>query len=282
MGFQRVSLEQQCPICGKPDWCLLSQDKQVAICSRIESPKLAGRAGAGWLHFLDEHATSRSWRQSQRSSPSVATSGLDLQRLADECHAAMKPAAVMWLSDELGVEPNALRDLRTGWNASRKAWSFPMREPNGAVSGIRYRAANASKFSEKGGREGLFFVPRYLESASTLCIVEGASDTASLLSLGITNCVGRSSCNGNSEQLVNLSHRLEVSHAVIIPDNDEPGIRGAEKLKALLGNSAELLPLPRSTKDVRECIQSDENAAWLSDMLQMRLKSCVMEGGADQ
>jgi len=32
----RVSRRQPCPICGKPDWCLMAEDGSAAICARIE------------------------------------------------------------------------------------------------------------------------------------------------------------------------------------------------------------------------------------------------------
>lgn len=49
----RVNKRNPCPICDKPDWCLISQDGKVAICARIESDRPAGNKGAGWLHTLD-------------------------------------------------------------------------------------------------------------------------------------------------------------------------------------------------------------------------------------
>ncbi len=49
----RANRRNPCPVCGKPDWCLLSQDGKAAICARIESDKPAGNKGAGWIHTLD-------------------------------------------------------------------------------------------------------------------------------------------------------------------------------------------------------------------------------------
>ena len=49
----RVNRRIPCPVCGKPDWCLISQDGKTAICARIESNKPAGNKGAGWIHTLD-------------------------------------------------------------------------------------------------------------------------------------------------------------------------------------------------------------------------------------
>ncbi len=51
----RVTKHNLCPICGKPDWCLISQDGKAAICARIESDRPAGNKGAGWIHTLDNY-----------------------------------------------------------------------------------------------------------------------------------------------------------------------------------------------------------------------------------
>ena len=47
----RVNKRNPCPICGKPEWCLISADGKAAICARTPSDKLAGNAG--WLHKLN-------------------------------------------------------------------------------------------------------------------------------------------------------------------------------------------------------------------------------------
>ena len=50
----RVKKDNPCPICGKPDYCLYSEDGTVAVCARIESKKIVGTKGAGWLHRLTD------------------------------------------------------------------------------------------------------------------------------------------------------------------------------------------------------------------------------------
>jgi len=49
----RVNKSLRCPVCDKPDWCLISTDGKVAICARVESKEPAGNKGAGWLHKID-------------------------------------------------------------------------------------------------------------------------------------------------------------------------------------------------------------------------------------
>ena len=48
----RVNRRNRCPVCDKPDWCLISEDGKAVICARIESDKPAGNRGAGWIHTL--------------------------------------------------------------------------------------------------------------------------------------------------------------------------------------------------------------------------------------
>lgn len=48
----RVSKQNRCPICEKPDWCLVSADGETAICARVQSDHKVGEAG--WLHKLSD------------------------------------------------------------------------------------------------------------------------------------------------------------------------------------------------------------------------------------
>ena len=49
----RVSRRNLCPVCGKPDWCLISQDGNAVICARTQNNYPVGNSGAGWLHRLN-------------------------------------------------------------------------------------------------------------------------------------------------------------------------------------------------------------------------------------
>ncbi len=51
-NWLRVNKDSPCPICGKPDWCLVSQGGSAVICARVQSDREVGRAG--WLHKLTE------------------------------------------------------------------------------------------------------------------------------------------------------------------------------------------------------------------------------------
>jgi len=49
---KRVSRSSPCPICGHPDWCLVSADGSYAVCMRVPSPLPARSASGGWVHTL--------------------------------------------------------------------------------------------------------------------------------------------------------------------------------------------------------------------------------------
>ena len=56
-GWHDVSRGQPCPICGKPDWCSISDDGAVAMCRRLdtgEGQPHIDRAGSDfWVYRLD-------------------------------------------------------------------------------------------------------------------------------------------------------------------------------------------------------------------------------------
>lgn len=68
----RIPASEKCPICGhRGGWCLLSPDRSIAICPRVESPRRIGEAG--WLHRLDDAATGRrSLPEPRPAAPSAA------------------------------------------------------------------------------------------------------------------------------------------------------------------------------------------------------------------
>lgn len=264
--WRRVTRGRVCPICRKPDWCMVAVDESAAICSRVESTKPTGRAG--WVHQMYggdwQRPTWRAVRRCESSKPSV-----NMLEIAKHCCRSLRTTSLAWLANELSLSMESLKLLRVGWSERWKAFSFPMREPNGNVCGIRYRAYSGSKFSEMGSREGLFYCPRKIKRDGLL-IVEGASDAAAAMDVGFSSVVGRANCIGNVEQVLTLCRRLQPRQVSIIPDNDPPGIDGASKLQAAIdqaGGTVRLLQLPEGVKDVRQCIQETKNAEWLRGQL---------------
>lgn len=264
MGFKRVNRESPCPVCGKPDWCLLAADKCVAICARVQSALPVGEAG--WLHQLIDNWERPAWRPVERP---VAKQSINWLDLCNQYRQACLLGSLGSLANTLDVSVDSLKRLRVGWNDQRRAFSFPMRDANGRPCGIRYRTYSGSKFSEPHSKEGLFYQPADL-LPDYLVIVEGASDVAATMDLGFASVIGRANCRGNVEQIENLCRRLHPRTVVLVPDSDVVGIQGANQLRLRIERqpiSVKTFVLPSGIKDLRACVQETKNADWLRDQI---------------
>ena len=83
----------------------------------------------------------------------------------------------------------------------------------------------------------------------TIYLVEGVTDLAAALSLGLP-AIGRPSCSGCITYVQIAINGLGVKRAIIVGDNDTPGIRGAKQLAEELQVPCCNLLLP--CKDLRE------------------------------
>lgn len=50
---RRVSRHEPCPICGRPDWCLVALNSRYAVCMRVPSDHPAKGNNGGYIHYLD-------------------------------------------------------------------------------------------------------------------------------------------------------------------------------------------------------------------------------------
>lgn len=272
-GWQRVNRENPCPICEHPDWCTRSADGAVACCMRVESATRLHNGG--YLHRLRDrddrerhrHGVMRALTDfARRSSKSrtppvrIKSQAPDLGALAGRCATAVSTSALATFARELGVSLSSLRRLGVGWSAAHSAWTFPMRDADGRVTGIRLRFPDGSKLSVCGGREGLFIPDGTPGPGSPwpdgaqLYVAEGASDCAALLTLGLY-AVGRPSCSGGTRFILELARGRPV---VVIADADPPGQRGANALGEVLklqSPEVRIIRPPEGIKDVREWVR---------------------------
>ena len=262
--MKRVSRSAPCPVCGKPDWCTLSEDGEVAYCMRIQSG-MACKNGA-WMHFLKERERSRPPR---RRAP-MPLPGKQATFDAERYHASIRKArdGGAWLDGtavELGVNMDALERLQPGYDSFNKAAGFPMRDPDGKVVGIRLRNSNGDKWAVSGSHDGLFFDPSLvLGGDRELVVCEGPTDTAAAYTLGLP-AAGRSSCGTGLEMLKALCSRLKARLVTIVSDSDSPkhkpdgslwrpGIEGAMILGSKLGRIHRVIVPPK--KDLRDWVGS--------------------------
>jgi len=250
-SWVRTSKSRPCPICGKPDWCLVSADGSAAICPRIAEGSVKRCGEAGWLHKLrDERPPSR-----KVASARVMLGGgpvRDMVGMAARCTAAAHREKLAEMADGLGLSVEGLQRLGIGWSAEHKAWTFPMCDADGRVTGIRLRLPNGRKLSVKGGHEGLF-TPRGLDTGDRLLIAEGPTDTAALLDLGFQT-VGRPSCTGGVRLLERFIRMHRPRQVAIVADADEAGRRGAVRLAEVLAlhcSDVRVIAPPAGVKDAR-------------------------------
>ena len=259
--MQRVSRKSPCPICGKPDWCLVAPDGSAAICQRVQEGSVKQCGDAGWLHILIEQNAKfqRPNKYSCRISIDFGKEK-DFSGLARLYKQQLTKEKLQQLSKQLKISAESLTKLNIGWDG--KAYTFPMSEAKGKIIGIRRRFPNGRKVSLTGSKTGLF-IPADLPSEGLLLICEGTTDTAAALDLGF-NAVGRPNCSSCVDMTAGFAKGRNV---VIIGDNDKPGKAGVNRLagKLLLHcPSVKIIYPPDGTKDLRQWLR----AGLTSDQLQ--------------
>jgi hypothetical protein len=164
----------------------------------------------------------------------------------------------------LGVGQQDLRDLHVCYASEYKAFAFPMRHPDGTITGIRLRN-EFRKWSVKGSHQGLFipFMAVRRFPVHTVMVVEGPTDTAAGLALGFFT-IGRPNNLVGNEMIAEVLNDLPVKDVIVCYDNDEhidamgklirPGPMGAERLIERLKHRVTRFVPP--TKDLRSFLTS--------------------------
>lgn len=151
----------------------------------------------------------------------------------------------------LGVDTDCLKAIGCAWS-TYGAWAFPMKDPNGKVIGIRLRNDQGDKWAVKGSKAGLFIPGDYSYMPDRIAyLVEGPTDLAAAMTIGL-RAFGRPACIGQEQYILQYVAQQKIERLVIVTDNDEPGIRGAEKLQSMLSIHSCLWIPP--TKDIREFV----------------------------
>jgi len=146
------------------------------------------------------------------------------------------------LSVHLGLPYLALLALRVGYcpdDERNPCWVFPERDDRGRLVGLVRRYPDGVKLALTGSKRGLT-IPHYGKElpSGPLYLVEGASDTAALVSVGAF-AIGRANAYGTAAERLWLT-RLLGRHAdrdiIVVGDRDKGGVGqwGAAKLAAYL------------------------------------------------
>lgn len=240
--WYRVNKKCPCQICRRSDWCTYADG--VACCMRVRSDKEL--RNGGYLH------------RTGYAVPYVAP----IRKAVEE-----KPidARAMWkawfdrtdfhhldgFGMTLGVDTDCLKAIGCAWS-SFNAWAFPMKDASGKVIGIRLRNERGDKWAVRGSKSGLFIPNDYQYFADrVLYLVEGPTDLAAAMTIGL-HAFGRAACLGQEQMILSYIAQQKAERLVIVTDNDEPGIKGAEKLQAMLSILSCVWIPP--CKDIREFV----------------------------
>jgi hypothetical protein len=255
-GFRRVSRANPCRVCGKPDWCLASDDDLAspsrALCQRVESARRW--KDAGYLHVLRPAGHNLNGPTRTRKID-LAAEQRDLERDARTFRDRLDHEALATLAADLGLSTDSLRRLGIGW--AGWGWAFPLMDAVGRVIGIRVRKRDGRKLAIKGGREGLFIPEGLLDrrdAVDRLLIAEGPTDTAAMLDLGF-DAVGRPSAQSGLRLLTQITRALRPAEVVIVADADQVGQRGADDTASGLVAYTPVVRIvtpPPGVKDARE------------------------------
>lgn len=200
----------------------------------------------GWLHRLGNPTPAH-----QLVYNSVEEKGIDFENLFRKSSDKRNSWKVNSLAASLGVSSESLFSIGCAWMEDYRAYGFPMKDGDGRTIGIRLRTEAGKKFAVRGSRQGLFESSN--PAAQTAFVCEGPTDTAAALSIGLW-AVGRPSCSCGNEQLKALLAARGVRRAVILADNDAPGIVGAQRVATEVRLPCALLVLP--AKDTRAFVQA--------------------------
>lgn len=281
--WSRVNASEPCKICAKRDWCTRTADGKLALCMRIKSEKEA--KGGGWFHKLDDPLPVVVPKQAKRLKDVSAVA----MRMFNDTLAIGKRKR---LAETLGVKEIALHSLRVGigWDHDgREFSSWPARDADCKIIGITRRYDNGEKKTMAGTSNSGIFVPdRWWMQSGPVCIVEGGSDAASLVSAFVA-VLGRPSNIGGAKIIAEyLRRRARGRRAIVIGENDRkadrvgtvpqcprncvgcawcwPGRFGAERVAKAL--RCEWRIVPPLWKDIRDWYRQDLDfrasfASWL-------------------
>lgn len=253
-GFHRVNKTEPCRKCGKPDWCLNSDDGERCICSRVSSEHRW--KNAGWFHWVDGVVTEP---QKHYVAKQIKRK-IDCQAIMQRYRVETPSAMLEEFAANIGVAAASLKCLHCCWASNHNAWAFPMRNERDGIVGIRLRTWDGDKFAVRGSQPGLF-VPDGVDFSRVVWICEGPTDAAAMHGIGLP-VIGRPSCVGQEEMIVGFVRRHKPKLCIIIRDNDprdsvaaDYTARGAEALAKMLWVPTKIVAPPRH-KDARQWINA--------------------------
>ncbi len=210
----------------------------------------------------------------------------DFGKLNREYQSVLQAEEVEQVGLSLGISPEALHRLEMG--VGGHSLTFPMRDANDRVIGIRTRTPDGSKKAITGSKAGIFW-PRGVDQASDeyIFMIEGPTDTGVMLDLGF-DCIGRPSATGGGEVIWEwLAKCPRRRWVVIVADRDEPkqkmsgeiwypGLDGARRLRDKIDGVAASITIIQPIQQFKD-IRQWHNEGYLSaDAVMSLVANCEL------
>lgn len=229
----RVSREQPCEVCGKPDYCTRAADGTVAKCMRVESEQKAKGELGGWIHKIN----GKPMTVAKITKREIEER--DWSQFAQKAFERKEAAAMrLEVAKVLGIDTSALERLRVGYGFDdyrRLSYStWPETRPGGKVLGIirRYSVpvseSGGNKLTMQGSKHGLYLPREWWHGAGPVLICEGGSDTAAVLTIGLS-AIGRPSNIGGVNMLIGALRDCERPIVVVGERDRKPDRVGTMK-----------------------------------------------------
>jgi len=270
----RVSRDEPCPVCDRPDYCTRTTNGQAVKCMRVESEHLDKGTLGGWIHLMSEPLPPHPPPKQVEKKPCWKE---ECREMYGHEKAHEKRCSV---AEQLMVSVESLDALRVGigwdeWN-DREFSSWPSRDNDGRCIGYVRRYNDGTKRTNQGGSTGVFYAPTWYTYPGPVFVVEGGSDVAACESHNL-NAIGRASnVHGGVWIKKMILQCCPEKLVVVVGERDEspsrrgmvssctancrgcafcfPGWFGMKKVTDELGGKAVGVLVPPHAKDMRELL----------------------------
>ena len=239
-------LKIRCPVCDKPDWCLVSEDGSAAICRRTEKGSVKKCGKAGWLHILGDFNPEK---YKLPDKPYVNWARHTLQ-FAQALQENREDYYRFCLFNRLSVLSTMRFNI--GWT---KGWlTIPMYGVGGKITGIQRRQKNIKRFMLHS-EMGVFLPSAFFQyKAKTLAVCEGWTDTVAAYEYGFSAAVGKMNAFVGDELVLYYAKRLGCERAIIFADYNDDGVgQDGAKLTAELLSKDMKVKIVQTPSDLRDC-----------------------------
>ncbi len=251
LRIQKLGIK--CPVCDKPDGCLIADDGSACICARIQkgSVKKVGKPFVGgYLHILGDFKPLRYVVPPKKKVDWNKWTVKFAKQLINNREAFGK------LCQSIGLNPISALRFYIGWH---KGWlTVPVYSMMRKVSGIQRRQGSTKRYMKHSGM-GVFVPSAFFQNPSnTLAVCEGWTDTVAALEYGY-NAIGKVNAYvGNEEVVMYVKTHPTIQRVIVFADNDQDGVglAGAVETEELLVEedfTTKVVLTPE--KDLRACKQ---------------------------